>query len=367
MASRTIAIVDAGSFILPYDYQLIRGLVGNGVAVDFYASRTQYNDGFLADLQKLPGVRVRAHAISGTVASRWRGALGYAGLLLRLLWNSPRYDAVNVQFSGWWPAERPVLALLRRKLIYTVHNAVPHDSGTQTDSPTRRIAEMARALVFASEATCEDFMRRYGEDFRAKSSVLPHGLLPIAPHLGPTPYRPVQQVRGLVYWSTVKPYKGVELFAALARAQAVRSRGLSLEVDGAWAPSLQALKDELTSLGVRVRDAYLDEGQLRALLARKDAVFLLPYQHASQSGALYSLLNHGRTFICADTGDLGAFMRRFGLEGLLLKDRTPEAVLACLDHLAANRDEIASRFQEAQDRSRWDCLLAEHGQAYLGR
>lgn len=364
--SKRIAIVDAGSFILPYDFQLIQGLVAHGVAVDFYASRTRYNDQFLDALRRLPGVTVRAHAISGTVAARWKGALAYIGLLARLLWNGPRYDAVNLQFSGWWPAELPVLFALRRKLIFTVHNAVPHDSAATTHGPTRRIAAMARSLVFASESTRDDFMRRYGETFRAKSSVLPHGLLPIAPQLPPSDYMPPGEPRSLVYWSTVKPYKGVELFADLARSSAVHQQGLSLEVYGAWAPQLRPLHDELISLGVRVRDAYLDDAELLALLA-KDAVFVLPYQQASQSGALYSLLNHGRIFICSDVGDLGDFMRRFGLEGLLLKDRTAEAVLACLQHLRTHRDELTQRFRRAQEMSRWDRLLADHGAAYLGR
>lgn len=359
----TVAVVDAGSFILPYDFQLVQALAGSGRKVDFYASTTRYNQEFIDAMRGLPNVAVHEHAISQTVTSRARGALAYLRLLAQLLWNARRYSVVNLQFSGFWPAELFVLFWLRRKFVYTVHNAVPHDSGVMQHRPTRWLASLARSLVFVSESTRDDFLRRYGEGFAPKCSVLPHGLLPIAPALGATPYHDARPPRALAFWSTVKPYKGVELFAELAKSPEIARRGLSLAVYGIWASELQGLRQDLVHAGVQIQDRYLDEAELQALLAQ-DTVFLLPYQHASQSGALYSLLNHGRIVLCTDTGDLGAFMRRHGLEGLLLKDRSAQAVLDCLDHLQANRAAVLQSFQRAQDSLRWDRLLKNCGQAY---
>jgi len=355
--SPSVAIVDGGSFVLPYDFQLVRALAARGETVVFYGSRTRYNGEFLEAMRALPGVTVVDHGVSGTVSPRWRGALAYAGLLLRLLWRSPRHRLVNVQFSAWWPAELPVLALLRRKLVYTVHNAVPHGFNGTQHRPTRWIATLARTLVFVSEATKDDFLRRYGERFRAKAIVLPHGLLPVAPELGRVEYAPrTEAPRSLVFWSTVKPYKGVELFAELARSPAIRARGLSLRVVGQWDAAMAPLRDELARLGVQIDDRYLDRDALLQLLS-EDAVFVLPYRDASQSGALYALLNHGCVFLCADAGDLGAFMRRFGLEGLLLRERSADAVVACLDHLQTHRDDVFDALRNAQQQCAWDRLV----------
>jgi len=361
-----IAIVDPGSFILPYDFQLVKALAESGRGVDFYGSTTRYNGEFLDAMRGLPDVVVWARAISSSVTSRWRGAVAYLVQLATLLWHARRYATVNLQFSGFWPAEWLVFALLRRRFVFTVHNAVPHGFAEQQHGPTLRLARLARALVFVSDATRDDFMRRYGDTFRAKSSVLQHGLLPVVPQAGVAPYTAKAPLRALVFWSTVKPYKGVELFGELARADAIRNRGLSLAVYGAWADELRPLRGELAGLGVAIHDAYLDPAQLLGLLAQ-DAVFLLPYQQASQSGALYALLNHGRLFICSDVGDLGAFMRRHGLEGLLLKDRSAASVLKCLVFLDAHRAEVAEAFNRAQQALRWDHLLAESGQAYAPR
>ena len=362
MSSR-IAIVDPGSFVLPYDFQLVKALAQQGRAVDFYGSATRYNGEFLDAMPQLAGVTVHAKAISGTVASRWRGALAYVGLLSTLLLNARRYAVVNLQFSGFWPVEWLVFGLLRRQFVFTVHNAVPHGFSGLQHGPTRRLANLARSLVFVSQSTHDDFMRRYGDAYRHKASVLPHGLLPVSPQCEAVPYDESAKPRSLVFWSTVKPYKGVELFADLARSEEVRRRGLSLAVYGAWDPALHGLREDLSRLGVAVHDEYLDDARLLDLLSQ-DAVFLLPYQHASQSGALYSLLNHGRMFICTDTGDLGAFMRAHGLQGLLLKDRSAQSVVDCLDHIESHREVVVQAFREAQRAFAWPRLLRDHGSAY---
>jgi len=365
--SGDVALLDGGSFVLPYDFQLVRALAAQGRAVTFFGSRTRYNGEFLEAMRGLPGVTVIDRGVSGTVAPRWRGALAYVALLLALLRRAGRFRVVNLQFSAWWPVELPVLALLRRRLVFTVHNAVPHGFAGRQHAPTRWIATIARALVFVSESTRDDFLRRYGERFRARCTVLPHGLLPVAPELGPEPYAAARRgaPRALVFWSNVKAYKGVELFAELARSPAIRARGLALRVVGKWDRELHALRDELCALGVAIDDRYLDRAELLRLLA-EDALFLLPYRDASQSGALYALLNHGCVFACADAGDLGAFMRRFGLEGLLMRERSAEAVAACLDHLQAQRGEVLARLDAAQRACAWDVLLREAGAAYGG-
>ncbi|MEP7301617.1 MAG: glycosyltransferase [Caldimonas sp.] len=352
-----VAVVDGGSFVLPYDYEVARVLAGQGAAVEFHGSRTRYNGEFLEAMARLPGVTVRARAISRTLAPRWRGALAYLALLVGVWRQRRRYAAVNLQFSAWWPIELPFCWALRDRLVYTVHNAVPHGFEGRRHAPTERIARLARTLIFVSRFSHDDFIARYGEGFRARSRVFPIGVSPIVPGLPPVRYAAQGPPEALVYWSTVKPYKGIELFAELARSPRFRATGLGLEIYGAWAAELQPLRDEIAALGVRVEDGFLAAPRLLALLARP-LVFLLPYREATQSGALFSLLAHGRLFVCADVGDLGDFMRRSGLESLLLAERSADAVVDALERL--QRDEAATlrAFQTAQDASAWELTAA---------
>lgn len=347
-----VALVDGGSFVLAYDYQLAETLAAQGGAVEFYGSRTRYNGEFLEVMRKLSGVRVHDSAMSRTVAPRWLGALRYAALWLGIWRRRASFDTINLQFSVWWQLELPFLRALRDKLVFTIHNAVPHDFAGRRHAPTERIARLARTLVFVSRFSHDDFIDRYGEEFRAKSKVLGIGLSPVVPGLPPVPYRAIGRPEALVYWSTVKAYKGIELFTELARSERIRAAGIGLEIYGAWAPELHGLRDEIAALGVRVDDAFLDATSLLGLLSR-DVVFILPYREATQSGALFSLLHHGRFFMCTDVGDLGDFMRRFGLEALLLKERSADAVADCLERLQADEGGLVQAFQAAQDASAW--------------
>ena len=358
-----VAILDGASFVLPYDHGLIGGLLRRGHRVRLYASRTRYNGEFLDALRGRPGVTVIDRAVSGSVASRPRGVLAYAGLLLALWRDRARLAVVNLQFSVLAPLEWPLCWLLRDKLVCTVHNAVPHGHAGLQHAPTRRLATLARQLVFASEATQADFLRRYGPGFAAKSSVLPHGLLPLVPGDAPQPVRTLTQPQAVVFWGTVKAYKGIELFAELARSTAFRTLGLPLEVHGRWDAALHPLRDELAAAGVRIVDAYLDAQALRVLSARP-VLFLLPYRDATQSGALYTLLHQGCTFACSDSGDLAAFLRRHGLQALLLAERSVAAVMAVLQRLREQAPAIAAALQAAQEHSTWDQTLADADRVY---
>jgi glycosyltransferase involved in cell wall biosynthesis len=360
-----VAIVDGGSFVLPYDHQLAETLAAAGIAVEFHGSRTRYNGELLEAMRRLPGVSVHERALSRTVAPPWKGALGYLALWWGLWRRRREFHAISLQFSAAWPLELPFLRALRRKLVFTVHNAVPHDFAGRRHAPTERIARLARTLVFVSRFSRDDFLARYGDAFRAKARLLGLGRTPVVPGLPPVPYRPAPPPEALVYWSTVKPYKGVELFAELARSPRIRAAGVGLEVHGAWAPELSGLKAELAALGVRIHDAFLDPKALLDLLAR-NVVFLLPYREATQSGAMFSLLHHGRVFLCSDVGDLGDFLRRFGLEALLLRERSADAVADALERLARDPAVIAAELQAAQDASAWPTTHAGIAAIYAG-
>jgi glycosyltransferase involved in cell wall biosynthesis len=177
------------------------------------------------------------------------------------------------------------------------------------------------------------------------------------------PVRACAQPQALVFWGTVKAYKGIELFAELARSAEWKQQGLPLEIHGRWDTDLHPLRDELAALGVRIEDRYLDAAAMRTLMSR-EVIFVLPYRDASQSGALYTLLHQGCTFACSDAGDLGAFLRRFHLQGLLLPERSAAAVLVALQHLRQHAVTVAQALQTAQQQFTWDTALADADSVY---
>jgi glycosyltransferase involved in cell wall biosynthesis len=352
----SLAIVDVGSFVLPYDFHLVSALAKRGCRVMFFASETRFNPEFLDALRSLPGVEVVSRPVSRSVSGRGKAGWSY----LRLLWNvwcrRDEYDAVSLQFVGRWQIELPFWWLLRKKLIFTVHNAVPHDFHGRSYWPYRVVSGFARKLWFLSAAVAEDFHARYPGDFRGKSRLVQMGTQASQPHLPQVRYVMPERIEGLAYWSTVKPYKGIELMLALAHDRRARSGNELLEVHGRWAPDLQSIRQQLNELGVEALDRYLSADELLTLLSR-DLVFVLPYRSASQSAAMYTLLHHGRFFMATDVGDLGDLLRRFGLESLILRDPTVASVRRCIAWLEANLPYATARFSEAQAAMSWDAAV----------
>lgn len=374
-AARRVAIVDGGSFVLPYDFRVAQALIADGVEVAFFGSTTAFNGEYL-DAMRAAGVEVRLRAVSGSVAPRLRGALAYVALWLDVVHARRRFDAIDLQFAALWPVDLAFARLLRRRFVFTVHNAVPHGHRSRRHRPIAALAALARRLVFVSAFSRDDFLARYGEAYRGKSRLVAHGVSPARPEGSVVPYVGGERASGtaadgaatqapaaLVFWGRVEPYKGVELFAELARSPRIRARGLALEVHGRFAPELAPLRDELRRLGVRVDDDYLAPDRLEALLAR-DVVFVMPYRTATQSGAMYTLLAHGRVFVATDVGDLGAFLRGHGLEALLLDAPSEAAVVAALDRLAHDGPAIAAALQRAQDASAWQVTARDIGAVY---
>lgn len=352
-----MAIVDGASFVLPYDHGLISGLVRRGWRITLFCSETRYNAGFLAALP--PAVEVRRFAVSRTAAPRWRGLWNYARLWRELWRRRAGFDAVNLQFSILWPLERWFLS--RLPFVFTLHNAVPHGFAGERHGPTAAALKLAARVVFVSEATRAEAERRYGPIPRG--AVLPHGLVPVAPGDALVPFTDAPPPEALVVWGNVAPYKGVDLLLDLARSPDWAAHGLPLEVHGRFEPALAPLRDELVGAGVHVVDRFLSADELRALCARP-VIFLLPHRRATQSGALYTLLHQGCRFLCSDSGDLGDFMRRHGLQELLLAERSAEAVLAALDRLRADPTRWTETFAQAQRAAGWDAALVGAEAAY---
>lgn len=352
-----IAIVDGASFVLPYDHGLASGLARRGWRVTLFCSETRYNAEFLDALPST--VEVRRYAVSRTAAARAHGVWNYLGLWREVWRRRAEFDAVNLQFSILWPLERWFLR--RLPFVFTLHNAVPHGFAGERHGPTEAALRLARRVVFLSRASRDDAERRYGP--LPHAAVLPIGLVPVAVGDAVVPYAPAPTPRALVVWGNVAPYKGVELLLDLARDAEWRAHGLPLEVHGRFEPGLEGLRADLEAAGVTVVDRFLSPAELHALTARP-VVFLLPHRRATQSGLLYTLLHRGCRMVCSDSGDLGDFMRRHGLAGLLLEDRTPAAVLAALDRLRAEPERWTAAFAAAQRSAEGDAGLSEAEAAY---
>lgn len=348
-----IAIVDPASHSLPYDFYYIDALLEQGHDITFFCSTTAYNATYPELLANRQACTVKLYPISRTQAGRFRGALAYARLLFTLLFTMHRYDRIHFFWSILPILELPLFTLLQRKLVFTFHNDVPHGYAKRVYRPFGRLYALCKKVHFVSPSTMQHFMQRYRPDDPTKAVCLNHGLLPLLPA------DPVFNRRGMekciIFWGNVKAYKGIETVVRMCESGYFRA--YRFEVYGKWDPELHAHKETLLRYGATVDDRFLPLEELQILM-RRDAVFILPYATATQSGVAYTLLYYKRTFIASDRGDNAALLRNMGLDALLFDPDELTQIVSALQYCSEHFEAIGSRLEEGKKRFAWTKVMA---------
>ncbi|UFS62403.1 glycosyltransferase [Sulfurimonas sp. HSL-3221] len=353
-----IAIIDTGSFSLPYDYYYIDALLAQGYRVTFYCSRTAYNDLYLDLLAERDNITLKIFSVSGSRTGRLQGGYNYLRMLVSLLLSAHRYDYIHFFWSVLPAVELPLFALLRRKLVFTFHNDVPHACPSATYFPYKLIYNTARRALFVSPSTMQRFLKHYGVD-AAKAHCLNHGLLPLLPD-DPVP-EPAPLERSIIFWGNVKAYKGVDTLVTMCESGQFDDFGF--EVYGKWDSKLAPLKEKLIGCGAKVEDRFLTLTELQQLM-RRNAVFILPYRSATQSGVAYTFLYYNRIFISSDQGDNAAILRDAGLEMLVFDAKRLPQIRSAADFCVEHSADIAKKLLLRRNVFEWGNILKRAKELY---
>lgn len=236
-----------------------------------------------------------------------------AALAVRWTFRPP--DIVHVQFLALWlhgfPCELWLLAWARRRgarLVYTVHDVLPHDTGKSHFGRYARLYSLFDAVVCHSE----NVRTRLVEEFALHPElvwVLPHGPLfsdlaaisrEAALHrLGYGPATPLVLWQGIIH-----PYKGVLFLLDGWARVAAQLPDARLFIAGSPAGAAAGHAAEITSrireldlaASVRTDFRYLSEEEIQASYAAASAV-VYPYREITTSGALMTGLGRGKALV----------------------------------------------------------------------
>jgi glycosyltransferase involved in cell wall biosynthesis len=278
-----------------------------------------------------------------------------SALTARFLASPP--DVIHVQFLPMLKWRLPLdfwfLEFCRKrgsKIVLTVHDLLPHDTGEALKETFLELYRMADGLICHSD----HIRTRLKVEFSVpeeKVSVIPHGPffydLPVAGS-GQTP-RGLEKELGsvLVLWQgIIFPYKGVDL---LLRAwQRVESQvgDCWLAIAGTGTPELlEQIREQAKGLELKqLRLRFISAQELVALYRAADVV-VYPYRAITTSGALATGLALGKTIVASDLPVFRELLTH--RENALLVD--PEDSLALAGALielaqdAALRERLAGR------------------------
>lgn len=198
--------------------------------------------------------------------------------------------------EAWFRLVLAVARALGYRVIWTAHNVLPHSRIFNDDARARRtLVRAAAGVVIHSDATLEG-LRAIGAEPR-RVVVIPHG--PLAARDIATDRRPCDgpDLRHLLYFGTILPYKGVEdLLAAVGSLGT--DPGFRLTVAGECPDDGLARRLRQTSqlATTTLTLTRLSEGQLSALLLAADAV-VLPFREVTTSGTAVLAMSYGRPVV----------------------------------------------------------------------
>jgi glycosyltransferase involved in cell wall biosynthesis len=252
------------------------------------------------------------------------------------------------RFGQWWFLVWLWTArVLGMRLVWTVHNVLPHSQVFADDVAARRSLVAVSDLVIAHSRAALGELAALGA-VPIRSAVIPHGpLVPTGPAAALRIPGSGDGPRQFLFFGQVHEYKGVEdllaAFAALPADVAAR-----LVVAGQCADP--GLRSRLTALAhdcggrVELRLDRVPDERVSPLLASAD-VIVLPYRRITTSGSAMLALAHGRPLIVPDVPALAGLCR----PAVVRYDQTQLGLCAALTTMAlAEGRDLATMSAAAQ-------------------
>lgn len=287
-------------------------------------------------------------------------------------------DIVHVQFLPLFALGLPFeLWLLRRaralgaRIVYTVHNVLPHDDGLGRRARYGRLYQSVDQLICHDEVSRERLHAEFGID-AARIAVIPHGpLLADRRGVGSAEARTrlgIEPDACLVVWQGIlRPYKGVDvLLEAWTRVAAAAPKARLIVAGTGEAPIVAEYRRTIEQSGigatVRFEPRFLSIEELEDLHASAD-ILVYPYRAITTSGALLTGIGYGKALVASRLDAFSSLLSDGG-NALLAAPGDAGDLGRCLVSLIADPALRARLGAAARDVISWREIAAETARLY---
>lgn len=317
----------------------------------------------------------------GDPRSWWRLARSPADVLHIQHWSAPLACYL-------WPVAR-MAALKGKRIVVTVHNPQPHERIPGAAILENRLFAIADALIVHGQRGADVLSARMGS--RHRIHVVPHGvrIQTPPPVAAPADYEALglmAERRYVSLFGNLRGYKGVAALLDAWRGILADCPDVDLVIAGrlwdgrsgragraaAWVLGTgadakhleEAFADEALKSRVHLREGFLPDATIDALL-RLSELAVFPYERfASQSGAACRAAGLGCPVLVSDVGELP----ELALDETWVvppRDRSRLGTVLLRKLQAANGD-LRSRQIEAVRSSEWGEVAKAHARLYAG-
>ena len=339
----------------------------------FHRKKLQTSPGAIDLVSK---VRINSDMLRRALkTSEW--LINMVALAFRLVFAKP--DLIHVQFLPMLklgvPLELWLLKLAHKrgiKVVYTVHNVLPHDSGPEQEATYEAIYTLADRLICHDTCARERLVKEFKVD-SSKISIIPHGPLfdqPNSRKAGTARTRlELSPNQTLVLWQGIlRPYKGVSfLLKAWQKVMKnLKDQQAVLAIVGNGEEQLLAqVREEVRCLNpsssVKLDLRFISVDEMTDLYLDAD-ILVYPYSEVTTSGALMTGIGFGKAIV---TTRLPAFeqLLQNGENALMVSYGDTDALASSLLSLINNdslRARLGNRAKDCyQNGSQWAGIAAQ--------
>ena len=383
-----VFLMDLWAVVPYYDAYLCRALLAQNVLVTL-ASITYYLDPqcFSArGLRNRPGLldivgKFQLPKLLRRPLKFTEAMLNLLGSAVRMLYARP--DVLHVQFLPLlrWrvPLETWFLFYCKRlgiKMVYTVHDLLPHDTAQRHWRRFHRLYQSSDALICHSESA----KRQLVDDCRIPSEriwIIPHGPLfydcaaPFREHIR-SKYS-AEPGECLVLWQgLIFPYKGIDfLLDSWVKVQRAGGKARLVVAGTGSAELLSALVRKAESLGISASVTFdfrfLPLEELTSLYSAVDMV-VYPYKAVTTSGALLTGVALGKPIIATNLKAFAEILEH-GENALLVEPGDTQALAGSILRLASEpefRLQLGARAKQlGSGDDAWRSIAKQTRECYL--
>ncbi len=346
---KRILYIDILGYGIPTSYYWIKFLKNQNNIISYIGSDTLYNQEYFEGIKR--NTFFQTYNISKTIKiSIFIRIFNLIRLYLNIIIKGFKNQIIIYRWLPIPLIDVLIIYLFRNKVIYLCDNDDPHEGDKKnifTININKKIiyiphfilGNVLREIWFPSQYTLEIFKKKYFSN-KTMYKVIKHPLLGISLLSKQNQYKLLPEFNKFLYWGLIAKYKGIENLIKLSNdIKKYKYKDYSLEIHGKWKNNQKFLKEKFNKDRTLINDKFLSEDEVEKIMANK-AIFLLPYNSASQSGILYNLIFYGKYFLTTDVGDNGIILKKYKLECFITKDFSLKNILKKIKYINANNNQI---------------------------
>lgn len=291
----------------------------------------------------------------------------YAILCYLWILISPRVKTVHWQ---WFIFDKykielffiQLFQLTGKKIIITVHNALPHDSGNQYFKFYQRIYQKVDRIICHSRSSKKELINEFSI-CEKKIDVIPHGVTP-QPIINTK--NKSEKLRILIF-GQIRKYKGIQEFISeIWNKTHLNEDRIELFIIGKCSKStkieLNRLINSSNKRNIYFKDGFVPTEQLNTEIKHADFI-VFPYTKITTSGAFLQAIANRANILCTSLSYFKEYKNDFSdLVNIYQDSSTFDYLLG--NNFKTSPEKIKIQFERFLESHNWNNIAKSHSKSY---